>query len=211
MANPIKLKRLKGIAEALKTVDKRAAFDLISIIETIERPIRPIKAIEESLEKGLKELAQKMRGLDWCLAGALAVLQWAEIRKTADIDCLVLASDLDEVKKRFKTEPGLLGVSGSADGTDIDFLSSEHFPWSKDAIATAVLKNISGVTVPVMRPEYLVAFKLRSARDRDISDALHLLLIDGVADKARAVITKHDKNSLPDLEQLISMTELGAI
>lgn len=77
------------------------------------------------------------------------------------------------------------------------------------AIENAAIESELGVSVPVMKPEYLVLFKIESMRDKDNNDAFALLRIFGVPEKARALVRKYRPQMIDDLEQAIAISELS--
>lgn len=209
--NPLKLKRMKQLAEALRGINPAAAWDLISMIEAQEQPAQPkTQLLRESLPGALERVSQLLSGYRWCLAGGLAVVHWANVRVTYDVDCLVVSEDLERLKKELPGyQSGNLGMSSEIDGVTVDFLDASLFSYAQEAVETAVMERELGVSVPVMRPEYLVLFKLESMREKDNTDAFALLRVFGVAEKARAVVRKHRPQMIDDLEQAISIAEMS--
>lgn len=201
---------MKALIEALKTVDPAAAWDLISMVEAYEQPPMPkAQLLRESLPSALEKVSALMKPYKWCLAGGLAVIHWANIRVTYDVDCLVLSSDLEGLKKTLKNyKQGNLGISTEIDGVAVDFLDASLFPYAEAAIDNAATESELGVSVPVMKPEYLVLFKIESMRDKDNNDAFALLRIFGVPQKARQLVKKYKPQMIDDLEQAIAISEL---
>ncbi len=208
--NPLKLKRMKALAEALRSVDPGAAWDLISMIEAYEqRPAAKAQLLRESLPSALQTVSALLKPYQWCLAGGLAVIHWANIRVTYDIDCLVFTSDLEEIKRQLSSyRLGNLGVSAEIDGVVVDFLDASLFPYAQDAIHAAVVEKELGSSLPVMRPEHLVLFKIDSMREKDNGDAFALLRVPGVAQKARLLVRRFKPSLVDDLEQAIAISEL---
>lgn len=209
--NPLKLKRMKALAESLKGVNPAAAWDLISMIEAYEQPPAPrTHLLRESLPSALQKVSTLMSPYKWCLAGGLAVIHWANIRVTYDVDCLVFSQDLEKIKASLPSfKAGNMGISSQIDGVVVDFLDASLFPYAQEAIETASTETELGVSIPVMKPEYLVLFKIDSMREKDNDDAFALLRIFGVPDKARALARKYYKPGLiDDLEQSIAISQL---
>lgn len=109
---------------------------------------------------------------DYAIAGAMAILFWAEPVPTYDLDVLVF----------LPTSPGSLvsldgiyrwahghGYSTDAEHVIVEGVPTQFLPapnsLADEAIRTAALVDYAGVPVRVVRPEYLVALYLEpSAR-----------------------------------------------
>jgi hypothetical protein len=95
------------------------------------------------------------------------------------------------------------------EGTDISFLKGDFFDWTQEALDKSNEAENVGVKLLILSPEYLVLFKFRAARDRDIGDIKGLLSIRGTAEKARHLVNKFMTEGLEDLEQMIREVEFG--
>lgn len=145
----------------------------------------------------------------YALAGGLATKYWVDIRETLDIDLILQTEDIEKVKTIFPNGRDLpLMYTVKIDGTDIDFLKGDLFPWSDVALQTSQYHDL-GIKLRVIKPEYLILFKLRAARERDIGDIKGLLSLDGVADKARHLVNRYMTDDLDDLNQMIKEVEFG--
>ena len=208
--NPLKLRRMKRLAEALKSVDKAAAWDLISMIEAYEQPPQPdAEMLRESLPSALKEVASFLKPYKWCLAGGLALVQWVNIRVTYDVDVVVMTDDLQKIRDSFPSaKPNNFGVSVNVSKVNVDLMDSGMWPWAEEAVLKAVEKDIDGAKIRVMTPEFLVLFKIDSMRDKDNQDVFALLRIHGVAQKVRPLMQKYLPDRIDDLESAIAIADL---
>lgn len=213
MMNPFKLKRLKSLSEQLVAVNKPLAAEIAALVYAIEnKPHLGPRRISEDLGSAVSRVAGAMGDVEFCLIGGLAVQYWVQVRKTDDVDLVVLGEDLGKVKAAF---PGgheiLYGYSFVAEGTHVDVLGANHFAWAAEAIRKADAQDFLGAKIRIALPEYLILFKMVSMRDRDVSDILALLTLNGVPKKAMELVEKYSPTSLEDLSQMIQMAELGQI
>ena len=80
---------------------------------------------------------------------------------------------------------------------------------AEEALAKSQVSQNLGVKIQILSPEYLVLFKFKAARERDLSDIKGLLSVKGTAEKARHLINKFMPDDLDDLEQMIKELEFG--
>jgi hypothetical protein len=129
---------------------------------------------------------------DYAVAGAMAVLFWAEPIPTYDLDVLVFLPATGPIvsltpiyewasKNRYPTEREHVIV----EGTPVQFLPA-HNDLADEAISTAVNKQYGAVPVRVTRPEYLIALYLEgSARTPKRRERAAALRDSGAVDEAR--------------------------
>lgn len=210
--NKIKIKHLLKLAEKLKDIDPSTARQLKVLAEgalTLNHKPRFFK-VSAVFKDAIDAVKEKLVGIPHALIGGLAVRHWVPTRSTEDLDFAVLAADLKTLKGLFPGgRMGALVYSVSVKEVDVDFLISEDWDWTKEAIATAEEKSISGIALKVVRPEFLILYKLESSRDRDVDDILRLLRLKGVAEKTREVMLKYLPDSIEDFDQLVEEANLG--
>lgn len=207
--NIIKLKRMKALAESLKGINPSAAFDLISMLEAIEQPPQVKSSlIQESLPIAIKKVTDLLSQYDWCLAGGLAVIHYVNTRVTYDIDCLVTTEGIESIKSKTEHKKNNFGISIQSCGINVDLIDAKFFPYAEEAIRNSIIQTEFGISIPVMKPEYLILFKIESMRDKDNNDAFALLRLTGIQDKARLLIKKYKPNLVDDLEQAISIADM---
>lgn len=209
MINPIRLNRLKRLVEKIEPHDRQLSFEIQKMIFSIENRNKDGKfSLNEDVVSAFKKVADVSN--DMALIGGIAVRSWVDTRSTDDVDFVVVKSDLSLIKSKFPSgNNSVFGYSVKIDGTDVDFLDASKFSWAKESIDTAVEKEEMGVVVKVVKPEYLLLFKIESSRNIDVTDILQLLQIDGVADKTRDLVYKYMPTNMEDFEQYVSMAENG--
>lgn len=204
--------RLLRLAERLKDVDPEVAFQLKCLATgALSKPHTPRVVATASLVKALTELVQT--GLlpedQFCLIGGLAVSHYVPTRATCDLDLLVLAHP-SSVKALFPGgSGGALAYTAKFGGEDVDFLFASDFPWGKAAISSAKDTKALGQKVRVCLPEFLVLFKMASAREQDNVDIKNLLKLPGVYEKTKPLVLKYCPNEVGDLDQLKGESDLG--
>lgn len=211
--NPFKLKRLKKLAEQIVSYNKPLAQELNSLIYAAENKPHPGRLVLESgLSGAVKKIKDALGDITFCLIGGLAVQYWVEIRKTDDVDLVVLGDDLNRLKQIFPGGRDILhGYSFRLDGVNVDVMSSTEFAWAQEAIEKAREYDFLGTRIKVALPEYLILFKLVPMRDRDVSDIIALLALNGVPNKAMDLVMKYSPTEMEDLDQMIKMAELGQV
>lgn len=130
------------------------------------------------------------------LIGGWAAAAWGAARATRDLDLLVLA-DRDgkqRIQQSFQRLgygldwrrggpedpiPELLRLTPSrAEGLDVDFLFA-FSGFDRDALGRAIRVSLGPWKLPVLRPEDLVAMKLRAGGAVDFADAKEILAVQG--------------------------------
>ncbi len=210
----IKLRRLKKLAKELIKIAPFLSHDIETLIMGAE--LKPHTAEGRIVEDGrftkaLKKIHESLRGQNYALIGGLAVQHWVSVRPTNDIDIVLLASDLIDVKTLFPngSETALVYYV-KIEGTLVDFMHSQIFPWTQDAIKSAVQKSDTGTSIPVVLPEYLILYKMHAARQRDLEDVKDLLKNNKVYGKARKLVHQYfTPEDLEDFEQLAREAEFG--
>jgi len=120
---------------------------------------------------------------DYAIAGAVAVLFWAEPIPTYDLDLLVFLPDSDgpivslvplyewAARHGYRAEKEHVII----EGVPVQFLPA-HNELADEAIENAVSRQYEAVTVKVVRPEYLIALYLegsaKTAKRRERAAAL---------------------------------------
>ncbi|MBI5234414.1 MAG: hypothetical protein HY880_08675 [Deltaproteobacteria bacterium] len=151
------------------------------------------------MEKTLKEIIrilEHIRGIKaYALIGGLAVGGWIAPRATKDIDILADLSitnrfTIEEVLKKLLDSgfKGGLEIGGPED--DIKFcikvVSTEGVPvdiifasrkWETDIAGQGIMVEVlKGLFIPLVKPEGLIALKLRAGSFQDVADAAKLLV-----------------------------------
>lgn len=232
--NPIKAKRLSRLAENLAKFshlpkELLASYPLLAAIEKdanfTQRELRTLltaglnpphaspndavlAAENPSLASVLAKVVGKL-GDKTVLAGGLAVIHWVDIRKTMDLDFVILSSDLEQIRKLFPAGKTMdLIYTAKVDGVDVDFLlPAEAMEWTPEAIQKAKQETVLGTQVKVLLPEYLVLYKLLAARDRDHADIEALLSLNGVTAKARKLVERFMPQEIDEFESLATLAE----
>lgn len=202
----IKANRLLKIAEKIKLEDPGLAMELRSLAESVLNRPHKIRTVEasKSITKVLQEVIPKLEA-NYALVGGLAVHHYVPSRSTQDLDFAMVTSSVAEMKKLFPDgKMATLVFTVNIDGVDLDFLLSDDFPWNKEAIINSGESSMLGFPVKVVTPEYLVLYKMKASRGRDIDDIKALVKLDGVVEKAKHLIDKHmGQQDVEDFEQLI--------
>lgn len=133
--------------------------------------------------RALEDLKQAAVVEDYAIAGAMALVFWADPIPTYDLDVLVLLPEQDtpivslSAIYRWASAQGhsVHGEHVVVAGVPVQFLPS-HNRLADEAIETAATLDYQGVAVRVVRPEYLVALYLepsaRTAKRRERAAAL---------------------------------------
>ena len=133
--------------------------------------------------RSLEELKRAAIIEDYAVAGAMALVFWAEPIPTYDLDVLVLLPEQDTPILSLGPIYQWAAAKGHAvhaehvivAGVPVQFLPS-HNELTDEAIQTAATLDYEGVEVRVVRPEYLVALYLvpsaRTAKRRERAAAL---------------------------------------
>ena len=210
--NKFKAKQLLALAEKLKEHDPLTSRQIKVLVEgvlAIRHKPRSIR-ISATFKKAIDIITEKLSSIPHALVGGLAVQHWVPSRNTDDLDFAVLSTDYTELKKLFPAgHMGALVYTVEVENIDVDFLLSDDWSWSKEAIANAEVKTLTGIPLKVVRPEYLILYKMESSRDRDIDDILRLLRLAGIAGKTRKLFEKYLPESLSDFDQLVEESKLG--
>jgi hypothetical protein len=212
--NKIKINQLLRLAEKLKELDPVTSRHLKILAEgALTRNHKPrlfkVSALFKDIIEIIKEKFEK-GNVSYALVGGLAVRHWVPTRSTDDLDFAVLSSDYKNIKQLFPNgKMGALVYSVDVDNVNVDFLLSDDWDWTEEAIATAEDKNTSGISLRVVKPEYLILYKLESSRDRDLDDILRLLRLEGIPEKTRDLMLKFLPESIEDFDQLVEEAKLG--
>ncbi len=164
------------------------------------------------------DLSQALGRLPWAVTGAAATRLYMPERSTQDLDVVVLAKDVAEVRRRLEAAgyalKGELAIGGSAwtapDGTPVDVIEGREAWWPQALAEAAGNRDAQGL--PVLTLPYLVLMKLLAGRVQDVADVARMLghaAEDAIA-SVRAVIAAHAADLLEDLESLITLGKLEA-
>ncbi len=162
------------------------------------------------------DLTAILHPLPWAVAGAVATRLYMPERATRDLDIVVLASDMPEVRRRLSAaglvEQGILTIGGASwrtpDGESIDVIEGRD-PWWANALAEAQA-NRDTQGLPILPLHYLALMKVRAGRVQDLADVARML---GQADelaleRTRAVFAQWTPDDVEDLESLIKLGRL---
>ncbi|MBI5560904.1 MAG: nucleotidyl transferase AbiEii/AbiGii toxin family protein [Deltaproteobacteria bacterium] len=181
------------------------------------------------MEKTLKEIIRVLehtRGIKaYALIGGLAVGGWIAPRATKDIDILVdlsitNRSAIEEILKKLLNSgfKGGLEIGGPED--DIKFcikaVSSGKIPvdiifasrkWEAEIAEEGVaVRVLEGISIPLAKPEGLIALKLRAGGFQDVADAARLLM---EADYDLQILRKLTKRARVDKRLERMLEKLG--
>lgn len=209
----IKAKYIIKLAKKVEQYDPYLSAELNMLVAGATNRPHPRPTITlGSVLTAMKTVVQTLKdeGVDFALAGGLAVKYWVDIRESLDIDFVLHTKDIEKIMKLFPNGQDLpLMYSVRIDGTDIDFLKGDLFSWTDEALKNAPEKSDLGVKMKIVPPEYLVLFKFRAGRETDLKDIKGLISLDGVAEKARLLVNKFMPDELDDIEQMIRENEFG--
>lgn len=209
----VKAKYIIRLSEKIAAHDPLLAQELKMLVAGAmnpphERPTITLGSLSSALISVVSKLEKEK--IPFALAGGLAVKYWVDIRETLDIDLVLHTHDIEKVKTLFPMGRDLpLMYTVRIDGTDIDFLKGDLFGWTDEALAHAKESQNMGVQIKILTPEYLVLFKFRAARERDMGDIKGLLSVRGTAEKARHLVNKFMPGDIDDLEQMLRELEFG--
>lgn len=164
--------------------------------------------VEAGLLDALKVVVEKLPQASFALAGGLALVHWAEIRMTQDVDLAITGTDFKKLPEIFpggEQKPLIYTVKIA--GQDVDFLQPKNFPWSEEAVRQAPMEDYLGFKVKVVAPEYLILYKLAAGRDKDQGDIEALLKVPGVSEKALKLCARYLPEELDDLKQMAMTAE----
>lgn len=212
-----KVRRILELAKELAKLGNDKAVELSHELEMLahgaeDMPHKPRQVEASRFTMAIKTVIEALGDAPFALVGGLAVQHWVTIRATDDVDFVLATHDLEHVKKLF---PGgketALVYSVSIEGVSVDFMHSQIFPWTSDAIRHAVKKSESGVSLPIATPEYLILYKLKASRPRDHEDIKALLKHDKtIYSKARVLVQKYFAHEdVEDFDQLAHEASLG--
>jgi len=208
--HPIKANRIRKIVEALRDQYPTIARELESIVSNATNPphASPAVPVQADLQGALRQvLSRIVRGGPVALAGGMAVIHWVDLRKSLDLDFVVMSKDMDSIRQQF---PGgrLLDLiyTVQIDGVDVDFLvPRQSTPWTDEAVRNASLQTVMGIPVPVLTPEYLILYKFA----KDMDDIKGLLTLPGVPAKAKELVRRFMPHELEDFNALALEAEYG--
>jgi len=141
-------------------------------------------------------------GLPHALIGGWAVVAWGFLRASDDLDLMVelpvsrRRELLDALSKNYEAEwreggqddpiPGLIRALPKAAGAfPVDLLVVRGRN-DRAAISRAVIIEAEGMSIPIVRPEDLIAMKLEAGGGQDYEDARRLLsILVGKLDESR--------------------------
>jgi len=150
---------------------------MVRLDERFERVIDLMEAMRVDVEDVLSQL----EGLDYAICGGVAVAYWVTGRKPTvrELDLLIREEDLEEARDRLREIGCRVGGYGGVDlatvvvncgSLKVDLIVAEK-AWEQDGLDMAVRVG----DVRVLRPEFLIMMKLKSAREKDVEDIVLLL------------------------------------
>jgi hypothetical protein len=204
--HPIKIRRIMKLSEQIQNVDPFLSQELYSLAIGASNKTRPTKLARNTLNSltTVKEILDKGT---YAIIGGVAIHHWISSRTTDDIDIAVTGKSLNEIRKEYELEEGHLVYTVDVDGTVIDFMKSNYFPWTDEAIRKA---KDSDLGLPICTPEYLILYKFKAGREKDFSDIKGLLKLKGVYELAKPLIKKYfAADDMQDFEQLKLEADYG--
>lgn len=164
--------------------------------------------VEAGLLDALRVVVEKLPQGSFALAGGLALVHWADIRKTQDVDLAITGTDFKKLPELFPGgEQKPLIYTVRLEGQDVDFLQPKNFPWSEEAVRQAPMEDYLGQKVKVLTPEYLILYKLAAGREKDQPDIEALLKVPGASEKALGLCARYLPEELDDLKQMALTAE----
>jgi hypothetical protein len=179
----------------------------------------------------LRDLSRELERLDlrWYLFGAQAALLHGAARLTADVDvtvdvgltepmtlCRALTKAGFEPRGQdiaaFVARTRVLPLVHQASGLPLDVVIAGT-SLERRFMTRATVRSVEGVSVPVARPEDLVAMKVLAGRTKDLDDAAAVVAANPDLDSALvkttlreldAALDRHDL--LPTFENLLART-----
>lgn len=148
----------------------------------VSAPFTPSK-IRTSLRTVLQ--VAKATGASMALTGGTALEAWGVSRATQDLDLVFLLPErrFSQFQQALQKQGArFLEIRGDAQiawlrillhGIQIDLLRAWDLP-AQQALRRAVIRQVLGMRLKVLRPEDLILLKLRVGRPRDLDDASRL-------------------------------------
>lgn len=159
-------------------------------------------------------LIDKLRPLDYAVAGGLAVGVYSPERATQDLDLVMVTRS--QMEKRLHelgyTQVGKLSIGGSTwrlpDGREIDVIDISNRPWAEKALQEALTTTFHGFSVLPL--PYLVLMKLEASRIQDIADIGRMLKYadSELRQHVRSLVTTFNPRDLEDYDQIVLLADL---
>ncbi len=160
------------------------------------------------------DLTPVLAGIPWAVVGAVATRAYMPERATQDLDILVAAADLGEVRARLQRASFLpvqeLAIGGmtwrSPTGPLVDVIESQA-AWVAEALRSPG-QDPQGL--PVLDLPYLVLMKVQAGRAQDLADAARMLgaALEPRHQETRDIFRRWLPEALEDLESLIALGRL---
>jgi len=162
------------------------------------------------------DLAPILSPIRWAVVGAAAARLYMAERMTDDLDILVRAQDIADVRNRLTrvgaTHQGKLGIGRSswilADGFPLDVIECRE-EWAETALAEAQV-NRDAEGMPILPLQFLVLMKFLASRMQDLADIARML--GQASEEQRASVRAAFAQWLPaeteDLESLIVLGQM---
>jgi hypothetical protein len=158
---------------------------------------RPLEEFDDAL-KDVTAFLQSISGKG-VMIGGIAVAVIARARTTNDIDATVfpITESVDELYKaatkfhleprvvdyeRFTKQSRVMLFTHTPSNVNID-ISLGVFPFEEHMIRTAAIYDLSGISVPVARPEDLIVMKAIAHRLQDLADIELILKVRPEVDR----------------------------
>ena len=162
------------------------------------------------------DLSEILAGLPWAVVGAVATRAYMPERATQDLDVLVAARDVSQVRVRLEragfSEVQDLAIGGttwrSPTGSLVDVIESRE-PWVHEALQD-LKRDPQGL--PVLSRPYLVLMKVQAGRAQDLADAARMLGFASEEERqsTRVLFGRYLPDALEDLESLITLGKIEA-
>jgi deoxyadenosine/deoxycytidine kinase len=149
---------------------KSSRNDLLYLRENSEKPLEK-SIFNDTVRKAFVEFCKLNQSKDLAIIGGLAVGAWARSRNTDDIDVVVVSeNDVEELAKNISgtfKRTRKHAFEHKSSGVEIEIVTPELIKEDPElirkAIANAKVDEVSGNSIKVITPKYLIALKLGRA------------------------------------------------
>jgi len=127
--------------------------------------------------KVFNRLKKKKVFEDYAVGGAMAVTYYVDARATRDLDIFLLTDNEGyDLTWRILEESGYEHLEDSivVEGVPVDIVPSNQHPFYEQAIRNSKEVRIGDIPTKIFTPEYLIATKLLSFRNKDKVDMYDL-------------------------------------
>lgn len=172
-----------------------------------------LRYAEQTLLLAIKKMQDILTPNKMVLIGGLAVNHWVQVREEdTHMDYAFLCENMLEVKQRFPDGKNLpLTYSFQMDDVNFALILENVYPWTEEAIRTAVTSPILGFPIALARPEYLILYKYKSGTKYDFEMIKYILTLKGVPELTRKLILQYLPEDYEDFEALVREAEFGLL